>query len=348
MKLFNSIESIVPKKIIDLKTFKKVADLIYFEGPLLSHLVDKDGEISLLYWLDREDNNEIWALFKVKSNQLESYLDGVINLKSLINESIGGLLHVLEISQRWQVVKEIIINSSDLPSEYLPLENSFLQPEFRPERISSFVNSLYRIEIKRTLELRQFLEVTRLYGQIYSFMFYSTEDQLLYNENDFAYAVQAFPWAGGYSAVNFYKKLASGINQANRPKLSSIVYASPGWLELKLETKVAREIRELMYVYAINRSELEHHYKELQKYLVDNGLSSRNSKSNQYSLLKMQENFLRQNIFTFGVRMGLKPRYVDTLAKLSISSLQTTKLILSIYRRVRDLYGYEERDFIRL
>ena len=34
--------------------FKKVADLIYFDGPLLSHYVTNKGDNYLFYWIDQD------------------------------------------------------------------------------------------------------------------------------------------------------------------------------------------------------------------------------------------------------------------------------------------------------
>ena len=34
----------------DFSSFKKIADLIFFEGPLLSHYVSSKGDDYLFYW----------------------------------------------------------------------------------------------------------------------------------------------------------------------------------------------------------------------------------------------------------------------------------------------------------
>lgn len=37
---------------------RKVADLIYFDGPFLSHYVSKSGDNYLSYWVDCDENNQ--------------------------------------------------------------------------------------------------------------------------------------------------------------------------------------------------------------------------------------------------------------------------------------------------
>jgi hypothetical protein len=47
-------------------------------------------------------------------------------------------------------------------------------------------------------------------------------------------ALKAFPWQGGYSAVNFYNQLKYATPIDARPEVLSIQYASPGAITLSL------------------------------------------------------------------------------------------------------------------
>ena len=38
----------------DFSGFKKIADLIFFEGPFLSHYVSDKGDDYLFYWVDKD------------------------------------------------------------------------------------------------------------------------------------------------------------------------------------------------------------------------------------------------------------------------------------------------------
>ena len=43
----------------DFSGFRKIADLIYFEGPFLSHYVSSKGDDYLFYWVDRDDSDKL-------------------------------------------------------------------------------------------------------------------------------------------------------------------------------------------------------------------------------------------------------------------------------------------------
>lgn len=40
----------------NLQKLMKCSDLIYFDGPLLSHYIDDSGDNYLLYWLESDEN----------------------------------------------------------------------------------------------------------------------------------------------------------------------------------------------------------------------------------------------------------------------------------------------------
>ena len=52
--------------------FKKVADLIYFDGPLLSHYVTNKGDNYLFYWIDQDDTNNRWMFIRTDYDNIMS------------------------------------------------------------------------------------------------------------------------------------------------------------------------------------------------------------------------------------------------------------------------------------
>lgn len=41
---------------LDISSFIKIADFIYYDGPLLSHYISDRGENYLFYWVDVDNN----------------------------------------------------------------------------------------------------------------------------------------------------------------------------------------------------------------------------------------------------------------------------------------------------
>ena len=63
----------------DFSNFKKIADLICFEGPLLSHYVSSKGDDYLFYWVDRDDNDNRWMVLRVSLASLQKYMAGDVH-----------------------------------------------------------------------------------------------------------------------------------------------------------------------------------------------------------------------------------------------------------------------------
>ena len=52
----------------------KVSDLIYFDGPFLSHYVHKSGDNYLSYWVDCDDEFQRWLVFRVGITSLQKQM----------------------------------------------------------------------------------------------------------------------------------------------------------------------------------------------------------------------------------------------------------------------------------
>ncbi len=90
----------------------------------------------------------------------------------------------------------------------------------------------YTIHIKGEWSLEDLFVFARTFEQVY-FLIYS----LMPEHNEAAlerihHAYHAFPWQGGYSAVNFYDELRYATPERERPQIASIQYGSPGWFEI--------------------------------------------------------------------------------------------------------------------
>ena len=76
----------------DFSNFKKIADLIYFEGPLLSHYVSGKGDDYLFYWVDSDDNDNRWLVLRVSLANLQRYMAKDLSLRELIETPNDGYL----------------------------------------------------------------------------------------------------------------------------------------------------------------------------------------------------------------------------------------------------------------
>ena len=101
----------------DFSGFKKIADLIFFEGPLLSHYVSEKGDDYLFYWVDRDEADNRWLVLRVSLANLQKYIAKELTLLQLVDNDVN-----------YHNVK--LVQPSALPEDYLPEADSYY--EFEP------------------------------------------------------------------------------------------------------------------------------------------------------------------------------------------------------------------------
>ena len=119
----------------------------------------------------------------------------------------------------------------------------------------------YTIRIDGTWTLEDLHVFPHKFEQVYYFI-HSLDMQLdEYDQERVDLAYKSMPWFGGYSAVNFYNQLKYITPKQRRPKIISISYSSPGWIELSILAAVALNVGQIAKriagaARAINRSHL--------------------------------------------------------------------------------------------
>ena len=109
----------------DFSGFRKMADLIYFEGPLLSHYVSGKGDDYLFYWVDKDDSDNRWLVMRVSLANLQKYIGKDITLRELIETPNDGYLYTVDVDNdvRYHNVK--LVQPAALPDDYLPETDSY-------------------------------------------------------------------------------------------------------------------------------------------------------------------------------------------------------------------------------
>ena len=109
----------------DFSKYIKVSDLIYFDGPLLSHFITPNGDNYLFYWCDVDDlyNRCI----------IQKYIQKNIPLKDIILSPLDGFVYVADIDNDINYQSVQILLSKELPDEYVPCDNSFFDFEIHED-----------------------------------------------------------------------------------------------------------------------------------------------------------------------------------------------------------------------
>jgi len=109
----------------DFSKLIKVADLIYFDGPLLSHYMSDKGENYLFHWADADDDYNRWIVLRTDILSIQQYLDKKVNLRSLIMEPNDGFVFSVDIDDDLNYTNIRVVPVEAIPEEYLPTEDSF-------------------------------------------------------------------------------------------------------------------------------------------------------------------------------------------------------------------------------
>ena len=335
---------------------RKVADLIYFDGPLLSLFKDFKDENYLYYWCDSDAQANRWLIFRVTTEHLNSYLNHEVSLRSLIFAADAAKTFLVDLDNQLQHLKVLSVSPDDLSSAYLPDEDSLY--EFTPRYFSdssvtqrrstdirgdenhnrsandSESREPYKIYLDGLWNLTELADFPYSYSKAYAFLYSLRGDQELFRQQ-----YNSQPWKGGFSTVNFYQGLQSRIPLRDRPHIVSIQYASPGWIELALIRSDALTIKELVssyitYKYSLKalytdiynelrrRELLRHKFEEREEYGEENIKFVKQSSQELAALLKIDDS-------------------LSKISGLTEDSLITLKMILSFYRIIRELSEFQ-------
>jgi len=152
-------------------TLNKIADLLYFEGPLVSLFEDNKEKAYYLYcWCEADKNCNRWLVLGITKEQIQNYIKGKVSLYKIITTAESYFL--CDINNDIEYENIYFIELSQLPASYIPDKDSFFDSELDgiseedlsvlnkrfmsdsaeiAKQTKSNVFSLYRKSIKNTI-----------------------------------------------------------------------------------------------------------------------------------------------------------------------------------------------------
>ena len=92
----------------------------------------------------------------------------------------------------------------------------------------------YRVHMNGRWTLADLYDFPHALSQAYAFFYCLDLKVPSVDSERLDAALTGYPWRGGYSYVNLYTVLKNQVAPPHRPRIVSIQYASPGWIELSL------------------------------------------------------------------------------------------------------------------
>jgi hypothetical protein len=200
----------------------------------------------------------------------------------------------------------------------------------------------YTIQLDGIWSLEDLYVFLRTYEQVY-FAAYSLMPELTEDElESVIYAYNAFPWQGGYSAVNFYNQLKYAAPQVVAPKLVSISYASPGWMELTLLVSVALNIQKVIKSVCESLNECNETYTNIIKGMKDRKLMRLETRRANERIILTAPNQKYVEESSRDMANVLQIEDLERIDSRTGHPYRSLKIFLSLYRRIRVLAGYHE------
>lgn len=106
----------------------KVADLTYFDGPLLSLFRDTENHGYLYYWCDADETYNRWLVLRITEEHLAMYIKQRLPLDEILSHPVGSELFIVDINAQGKQCSIVLMHPDQLPSDYLPQKGSFFDP----------------------------------------------------------------------------------------------------------------------------------------------------------------------------------------------------------------------------
>lgn len=131
---------------------KRQGNLLYHEGPLLSHFINEDNpnEHYFYKWTDCDDTCNRWLVFRLSSEGLKSFFEKKSNLLNLIREN--PFVYFIDLDNNLSQNNLVICSTDKIPADYLPSENSFFKEEQYEQYAIQLKDSLLKKSNETTVE----------------------------------------------------------------------------------------------------------------------------------------------------------------------------------------------------
>jgi hypothetical protein len=315
----------------DLDSFTKVADLLFYDGPLLSLFQTKEGDNYLFSWVDCDEASNRWLVFQITNEQLEAYRCARSSLRDLMFSPRNGFIYAVDLDDEVGVSQAKIVSPHELPNDYLPGENAFYEGDAQVVRSST----RFSVPIAGDWNIADLYRFPRLLSHAYAFLcHFGRESDLLEN-------LPSFPMRDGFSSMHFFRELWEAIPKPAALTFEGMRYASPGSIVFDGRPGTTADLFCLLCrVKEDPNAEIKNSYKFLQSLLADKKLLGQDVLN-----VTLEDDFdrhLKTLVRDFLMVLGL-PNFERIFRKCS-NTLMAAKVALAFYRLLEERLLEYERD----
>jgi predicted RNase H-like HicB family nuclease len=150
------LEKISGNKVENLPFGKltKVSDLIYYEGPILTHFTSENGDNLLFHWIDYDENVNRWLVLQVTENELFDFIRNEQNLNGILANTLNSFVFIVDIASNSKFENIVFVLTKLLDSAYVPDNESYFNqdiPIYYQELLNKKEPSLYHALLKQNV-----------------------------------------------------------------------------------------------------------------------------------------------------------------------------------------------------
>jgi hypothetical protein len=118
---------------MNFKEQKKLLDIEWFDGPLMSLFGNKKGELFIYKWVDVNPDSHTWLVFRTNKDLLAAFVQQVISEKAIILLAPDKTWFLVDINAELQFSNDRPLSVLELKKEVLPPNHTFFKEESCPE-----------------------------------------------------------------------------------------------------------------------------------------------------------------------------------------------------------------------
>lgn len=147
---------------------EKVADLLYYDGPILTHFTSNDSNEFLYYWVDSGSVANRWMVINITDIELRRFIEGDTPFVKIIQNNLLSGIYLLDIDDDLSTIESYFILKSQfsLVEEYLPEPSYYFTaevPEVYTEKVLD--KSHYLEGLMPGANFFRFMSTDPLYGK---------------------------------------------------------------------------------------------------------------------------------------------------------------------------------------
>lgn len=315
---------------LPISGLKHVRDLVYFDGPLLSQYAHSNGDDYLHYWCDCDNDANRWMVLRVSEASVLRLVNRLVPLDYVIpKECKDDFVYFFDQGPDGEIKEVKLVAASKIPEEYVPEPGAYLEG-IEPRRDERS----YSVLVEGGWSVRALGDFPKLFAKVYSILYVLNVLRLSRLED--------YPWRGGFSYMHFFNWTAEQIPSEDRPRVSAMQYASPGFMRFSLHGQTANQVTRCVVEYK-NDNELAVAYQELSHYIRNHKLNDIQSSDDPKWL--EHGDYLKRSVLT--LLKGFSVIDAGAFLRTSTRPFETAKIAMAIYRYVKELAEFDKDGLVK-